>query len=255
MTRASATLAAGLAAACLAAAGCGDGEGPILPSPAPAVSVSFAESRLELDEGQSAPVVLRYTANGLEEPLPVFVSADGTASAEDYALSAASVEVPAGPRAGELALTLTALPDLLLSEGEEVLTLRLAEYSGPGLEVVIRESGASPCPGVTARAAPIEAPAQAEWLETTLTTEWSGSGRGSGFDFLGPSDPDRIHAFALTQLGIRLLAWKRSSVPLRHEHRLEWLASAGDLQLGFRSGDCSGEPVVRCSRDGCALEP
>lgn len=275
------TAALGIAAG-LAAAGCEEAETPTAPSaPGPRATVAFSSVRLEVREGEVAPLLVRYRVNDLAEDLTLAVSVrEDTASADDYALAAASVGIPAArtPTSGERALQFSALADLLLAEGDETLTVGLALPAGVegvviggDLAVTIREAGASPCPGVTARAtppaaadspagadSPAAADSAAEWVGITLDTEWRDEGLSGGFDFLGPFGKNRVTPFALPQLGLRLRRWEQETTggALRHSQGLEWLASDGDLRLGFWSPDgaCPGRPVVTCSMRGCSLD-
>ena len=195
MTRRS-LLAALMAAPALFACGGGDSAPvapPPPPPPPPAFAIWFAETALEVREGETLAVGVRYEVRDLPGPVQVRLSAthDGAAEA-DYELGVDSVEVPAGQDlAGEANFELSAAADLLFTEGAEVLPLAFAYSGGPAdlgdpVEISILEAGASPCPGITVVGLPWreeESPDEdfGNMLATTLNLEIGAGGAAPGW--------------------------------------------------------------------------
>lgn len=153
-----APLAAGLLAAGLLA-GCGGGAGgstpappaPTTPAPAPPfVEASFGPESVEVFEGDTVEIPIRYESRNLAAPWRLRVSpSPGTAAAADFDLPDPVVEIPAGASAsGEVPLALTGLFDADFEEGPETLTLQFVPDPavdarlGGDLPVSIREGGA-----------------------------------------------------------------------------------------------------------------
>ena len=114
----------------LAVAACGrDASAPTAAPPQPpAVVVTFASDSVRIEEGETAEIALRYRINTLStSPLSVAVSPlNQGAVPEDYELSGNTFEIPAGQAVtGTAAISLTALVDNQIAEGEEVVSLRL----------------------------------------------------------------------------------------------------------------------------------
>ena len=281
----------------LVAAGCGaggDGATPATPpgpaptptpTPQPSATISFREVTTPVPEGAAAEVGIRYRTANLSVPITLQVEASGgTASEDDYVLSAESLEVPAGSgTTGELTLGLNAVEDASFAEGDETLILSVQPPAGSNvrvdgsLEVVIAEAGVTPCPGVRVSGEP---PVLADdWdsvptVETEsatirLTLETEAAAAGVVFDWVGPYR-DYHHAAAwnpsfrtrnvdpVTPLDQNLVHWsfEATAAGVRHTFEFEWLAH---LEAGFRfrseGGDCVGEPEAVCTGAGCELRP
>ncbi len=254
------------------------------PSPPPTVAASFAASSLEVSEGDTVEVVIRYTARELPGAWSLHVSAlPGTAAEEDFELAVGAVEIPAGTGAsGEVAVSLTAANDLLFAEGDETLILRFVRDPAVGadlgddLEVVIREAGVSPCAGLRVEALP---PAEAgegrpPGLSTRMTIERSGPATETRMHFAGPYfllswwDNDVARGQPMSAVGIADWRFEKRADSTVHELEIEWpeehvfrdfseltLLGDSDLRLRFAGGPCDGESVTTCSAAGCELIP
>ncbi len=273
-------LAALLAAPALFA--CGGGESapvapPPPPPPPPAFGISFAETALEVREGETLAVGVRYEVRDLPGPVHVRLSAthDG-ASEGDYELEVDSVEIPAGQDlAGEGSFELSAVADLFFTEGAEVLPLAFAYSGGPAdlgdpVEISILEAGASPCPGITVIGLPWreeESPDEdlANMLATTLNLEIGVGSAGARLEILGPyfdlGTSGRI-AESVSAFGINGWRVRTGSGAIVHELDVNWSGEAWfeegaekSLDLAFLGGACSGDPVASCTSAGCEIVP
>ena len=262
----------------LAVAACGRGDSsPTAAAPQPpAVVVTFVSDAVRVEEGETAEIEVRYRINTLSTPLSVAVSPLGLGAApEDYELSANTFDIPAGQGVtGTAAITLTALVDNQIAEGEEAVGLRLQPPGGvraqlgPNLEVRIADVGASPCAGVQVVATRIEALENARNYRRTRLELTQGTEAGAvWFDWGGPylyddyCDDDDCRT-----------AWEENRFPILEVNLVEWRmeSSAGGtsdlldiewhdsntLRFGFRSSDgaCEGEPTVACAAAGCELD-
>ena len=260
--------AALLGSALLAGAGCEPRQptAPPLPRPPPPpFTAVFSAADLQLAEGETATVTVRYRINDLAEgvPLRVLVTT-GTAGSEDYEVSRERLDLPAGRGiSGEGTFSVTALEDRQFAEGEETLSLRLVPpaevgtrrgFVGTDLRVGIADSGFEPCPGIRVRATPpawLDAPDR--WASSTLDLEWSADARDAGLDFLGPYGQSLSQDYN-DRFWINLVSWRmeRTGGGVRHVVDLEWPAWLDDLGLLFpASANCSGETVAVCSIGGC----
>lgn len=175
--------------------GDGGGTAPAVTAPAPPeVTLSFVRNALTVEEGETAEIEVRYSVGSLASPLSVALFPVGQgASREDYELSATSFEIPAGQGvSGTAALGLTALPDEQISEGEELLLLRLAPPGGTraqlgaNLTVTIADGPGVACPGLRVQATPVAPLGGVPWLTTSLAiSREPGAGRVQ-FDWEGP---------------------------------------------------------------------
>ena len=265
-------LAALLGAAC---GGDGGGTAPSVAAPAlPDMTVSFARNAVTVGEGGTADIEVRYRINSLASPVSLMVSPLGQGAApEDYELSATSFEIPAGAEgSGTAALAFTALPDGRISEGEEVVALRLVPPGGvraqlgSDLAVTIADGPGAPCPGVEVLASPVvpldSAP---QWLTTTLALHREpGAGRIQ-FDWEGPyihdehCDDDACREWWETRspsFELNVVEWRveSSSSGTDHSMDIEWFESK-TARLRFQSADgaCEGAPTVVCNDSGCEL--
>lgn len=261
---------------------CGGGDSapvapPPPPPPPPAFGISFAETALEVREGETLTVSVRYEVRDLPGPVQVGLSAspDG-ASEADYELVVDSVEIPAGQDlAGEASFEIAAVADLFFTEGAEVLPLAFAYSGGQAdlgdpVEVSILEAGASPCPGITVIGLPWreeESPDEdlANMLATTLNLEIGAGGAGARLEILGPyfdlGTYGRI-AESVSAFGINRWSVRSGSGAVVHELDLNWSGEAWfeeeaeeSLDLAFRGGGCAGDPVASCTSAGCEIIP
>ena len=265
-------LGALLGAAC---GGDGGGTAPSVVAPAvPEVTVSFARNAVTVGEGETADIEVRYRISSLASPVSLMVSPlDQGAAPEDYELSATTLEIPAGQGvSGTAALAFTALSDGRISEGEEVVALRLVPPGGvraqlgSDLAVTIADGPGVPCPGVAVQASPV-APLDSlpQWLTTTLALHREpGAGRVQ-FDWEGPyihdeyCDDDACREWWETRsphFEVNVVEWRvaSSSGGTDHSMDIEWFESK-TARLRFRSADgaCKGEPTVACTSAGCEL--
>ena len=255
------------------------------PTPQPSVTVSFREGTQRVREGAAAEVGIRYRTTNLSAPVTLEILASGgSASGEDYVLSAESVEIPAGAgTSGQLALSVNTVEDASFAEGDETLVLEVRPSGGPsvqvdgGFELVIAEAGVHPCPGILVSGQPPELnddwaslPTLAtETATIVLTLETDFAAAGVVFDWVGPyKDYHRAAAWnpsfrvrnvdPVTPLDQNLVHWSFEPTPagVRHTFEFEWLA---DLEAGFRfrseDGGCVGEPEAVCTGAGCELRP
>ena len=290
-----------VAALLLTAAGCGDGGGgtpatPGTPTPAPtpaptptptpqpSVTVSFREGTQRVREGAAAEVGIRYRTTNLSAPVTLEILASGgSASRDDYVLSAESVEIPAGAgTSGQLAFSVDTVEDASFAEGDETLVLEVRPSGGSsvqvegGFELVIAEAGVHPCPGILVSGQPPvlndnwDLPAlETETATIVLTLETDAAAADVVFDWVGPyKDYHRAAAWnpsfrvrnvdPVTPLDQNLVHWsfEPTANGVLHTFEFEWLA---DLEAGFRfrseGGGCVGEPEAVCTGAGCELRP
>lgn len=261
---------------------CGGGESapvapPPPPPPPPAFGISFAETALEVREGQTLTVRVRYEVRELSGPVQVGLNAShDSASEADYELGVDSVEIPAGQDlAGEASFEVSALADLFFTEGAEVLPLAFAYSGGQAdlgdpLEISILEAGASPCPGITVIGLPWreeESPDEdlANMLATTLNLEIGTGGAGARLEVLGPYFDLGTYgqiAESVSAFGINRWSVRTGSGAIVHELDVNWSGEAWfeeeaeeSLDLAFLGGACSGDPVASCTSAGCEIVP
>ena len=267
------------ALAVLAVSACGgDGSAPgsaptVAAPPPPAVVVTFASDAVGVTEGETADITVRYRINTLSAPLSVAVSPlDRGAAAEDYELSATTFEIPAGDGVtGTAAISLTALVDSQIAEGDEAVGLRLVPPGGiraeldQDLEVTIADAGATPCAGVQVVATPVESlDAAPDYRRTTLELTQGTEAGAVWFDWTGPylhDDNCGDNEDCLTYWGkrapiveVNLVEWRMESSPDGASDLLdlEWYESK-TLRFAFHSADatCEGQPAVTCTTAGC----
>ena len=252
--------------------------------------MSFAESSLAVAEGETSEVAIRYAVRELAEPMIVSLSvALSTATEDDFALSAGSVEIPAGTgTSGEVAVSVTANHDLLFAEGDETTALMLSfpesvtVERGSDLELVIREGGVAPCAGVRVEALPVSEVSRMgrrrqgdplAGLATRLTVEHSEAATDAHLSFAGPYFLLRWWANEIAR-GQPMFAggiteWrteKREGLSV-HELGIEWtsewepdyyeidLIGDPDLRFRFTGGPCDGTAIATCRAGGCELSP
>ena len=253
----------------------GGGTAPSVVAPAlPDVTVSFTRNAVTVGEGETADIEVRYRINSLASPLSLMLSPlDQGAAPEDYELSATSFQIPAGAEgSGTAALAFTALPDGRISEGEEVVALRLVPPGGvraqlgSDLAVTIADGPGVPCPGVEVQASPVASLDSApQWLTTTLALHREANSGRVQFDWEGPyihdehCDDDACREWWETRspyFEVNVVEWRveSSSSGTGHSMDIEWFESK-TARLRFRSanGACEGEPTVACTSAGCEL--
>lgn len=260
---------------------CDGGESvPVAPPPAPpppAFGISFTDAELEVREGETLAVSVRYEVRDLPGPVQVRLSASHEIASEaDYELAVDSIEIPAGrDLAGEATFELSALADLFFTEGAEVLPLAFAYSAGQAdlgdpVAISILEAGASPCPGITVVGLPWreeESPDEdvANMLATTLNLEIGAGGAGARLEILGPyfdlGTYGRI-AESVSAFGINRWNVRTGPGTITHELDVNWPGedwfeeeAEQSLDLAFRGGGCTGDPVASCTSDGCEILP
>ena len=260
---------------------CDGGESvPVAPPPAPpppAFGISFTDAELEVREGETLAVSVRYEVRDLPGPVQVRLSASHEIASEaDYELAVDSIEIPAGrDLAGEATFELSALADLFFTEGVEVLPLAFAYSAGQAdlgdpVAISILEAGASPCPGITVVGLPWreeESPDEdvANMLATTLNLEIGAGGAGARLEILGPyfdlGTYGRI-AESVSAFGINRWNVRTGPGTITHELDVNWPGedwfeeeAEQSLDLAFRGGGCTGDPVASCTSDGCEILP
>ena len=250
---------------------------PPPPPPPPTFGISFTDAELEVREGETLAVSVRYEVRDLPGPVQVRLSASHEIASEaDYELAVNSIEIPAGrDLAGEATFELSALADLFFTEGAEVLPLAFAYSAGQAdlgdpVAISILEAGASPCPGVTVVGLPWreeESPDEdvANMLATTLNLEIGAGGAGARLEILGPyfdlGTYGRI-AESVSAFGINRWNVRTGPGTITHELDVNWPGedwfeeeAEQSLDLAFRGGGCTGDPVASCTSDGCEILP
>lgn len=248
---------------------------PPPPPPPPAFGISFAETALQVREGDTLAVSVRYEVRELPGPVQVRLDAShDSASEADYELVVDSVEIPAGQDlAGEASFEVSALADLFFTEGTEVLPLAFAYSGGQAdlgdpVEIAILEAGASPCPGITVIGLPWreeESPDEdlANMLATTLNLEIGTGGAGARLEILGPyfdlGTSGRI-AESVSAFGINRWSVRAGPAAIVHELDVNWSGeewfeeeAEESLDLAFLGGACSGDPIASCTSAGCEI--
>ena len=273
-------------AAALAFAACGGDGGSIAPAPTPVappqpapppqptpalpVTVSFFPEAVALFEGESAEVAVRYQVRELSAPWKLGLSVLGdTTGEDDFELSADTVEIPAGQDlSGELPIVLTARTDAAFAEESERASIRFvpdpdqSAALGGELQVLIRDSGAFPCPGVRILAGrPREAQTRApRVLESRVTIERSAAAAGTEISLVEPYDN---WGFGQSVPAVVFRDWRTETggEALRHDFDLLWPSeervrpNQPSLVFAFSGGPCAGEPMAGCSSAGCELIP
>ena len=250
---------------------------PPAPPPPPAFTVSFAETGLEVREGETLAVRVLYQVHELAGPAQVRLTASpGAASEADYELSTDTVEIPTGEDlAGEAIVELKAVPDLLFTEDTETLALAFASDGeaaavGDPVQISIIEAGASPCPGVRVIGLPWreeEFPDEGgpNMLATTLSFEIPAGGAGTRLELRGPyldlQTRGRV-AESVAAFGINRWRIRSAAGSLVHELDMNWSGenwfeegAEASLDLALVGGGCSGEPVASCTSEGCQIIP
>ena len=246
------------------------------------VLVSFAAgvaeaAPLEVPEGGGADLPIRYEVRNLAAPLEVSLSTlEETAGPKEFRLERNAVSLPAGRGlSGTTSVRLTAEKDALFAEEDETGLVRFVPPPagtvgvrlGADAGFVIREGGASPCPGISIRARPPTtlAPGDGTFdeglLSTTLTVTQSASAADTTLFQRSP--------YLLTP-GMAERNWPPVSVlnfagwrvepeggATRHSVDLRWPGEQSlvepALEFGFVGGGCSGAEIATCSAAGCEL--
>lgn len=246
------------------------------------VLVSFAAgvsdaAPLEVPEGGGADLPIRYEVRNLAAPLEVSLSTlEETAGPKEFRLERNAVSLPAGRGlSGTTSVRLTAEKDALFAEDDETGLVRFVPPPagtvgvrlGADAGFVIREGGASPCPGISIRARPPTtlAPGDGTFdeglLSTTLTVTQSASAADTTLFQRSP--------YLLTP-GMAERNWPPVSVlnfagwrvepeggATRHSVDLRWPGEQSlvepALEFGFVGGGCSGAEIATCSAAGCEL--
>lgn len=250
---------------------------PPPPPPPPAFAASFAETELEVREGETLEVKVRYEIRSLAAPVQVRLTAShDSASEADYELTGDSVEIPAGDDlAGEASFELTALADLHFTEGTETLPLAFVPSGvqatlGDPVAISIVDNGTSPCPGVRVMGLPWtdeESPNEdvENMLATTLSFEVGPDGTGTRLEILGPYLD--LGTYGRIEQSVSVFGINRWNVRVEpgavvHELDVNWSGEAwfeeeaeASLDFAIRGGACAGTPVASCTSAGCEILP
>lgn len=241
------------------------------------VLVSFGPDPVEVTEGESAVVPVRYEVRNLPSSLRLGLSAlAGTAAAADFVLETDSLLVPAGRGVtGTASIPLSATRDGLFSEEDETGSLRLLppEPRPPGVrlgaatEFVVREGGASPCPGLSIRALPpvVLEPGPGTFDEGLLSTTLTLTQEPSAGDAVLFQRSPYILTEALVERGwpsisvLNFARWRTEAAGSATEHSVdlrwpgEFSLEEPNLEFGFLGNACSGDTLATCSATGCEL--
>ena len=246
------------------------------------VLVSFAAGAseaapLEVPEGGGADLPIRYEVRNLAAPLDLALSTLAeTADPEEFRLERSAVGVPAGRGlSGTTSVRLTASEDARFAEDDETGLVRflpppagtVGVRLGADARFVIREGGASPCPGISIRALPPTTLAAGDGtfdeglLFTTLTVTQSASAaeatlfqRSPYLLTPGMSERNWPPVSVLNFAGWRVEPQGGAS---RHSVDLRWPGEHSlvepELEFGFVGGACSGAEIAACTAAGCEL--
>jgi hypothetical protein len=238
------------------------------------VTVSFVEDTVTVAEGETAEIGIRYQVASLASPLRLMVSPlDRNTLPADYELSASGIEIPAGRgTSGTRALSLSALADDDIAEGNEALSLRLVFPAGTqaqlgrDLAVTIADAGGAPCTGIRVRATPITPlGAVPRWVTTSLTVSQDTDAGSVWFEWEGPylhgeecvdDDCREWWESRSPELEVNLVEWRIESSVSSTDHVLEidWRRDkTAGLRFHSPEGNCAGEPAVACTETGCEL--
>ena len=254
---------------CIGLASCGGGSSTTAPQapPPPAVTVSFEPGSLEITEGDTAEIRVRYQVRTLDAPwqLPVSPLAV-TASDDDFELTAASVEIPAGQGvSGEASLELVAAEDGQFDEGDETVAIRFVPGGGVNarlggdLQVSIRDAGVAPCAGLNVVATRPEPGGPADvFLQRSFTFEVTEPQESLAMEFAGPyaEPPASLEFLELnTNFAVNIESWSLAAdgPVLRHTVDIQMRREAfqdPDLALVFHGEGCD-EVGVACSSQDC----
>lgn len=246
------------------------------------VLVSFAAGAseaapLEVPEGGGADLPIRYEVRNLAAPLDLALSTLAeTADPEEFRLERSAVGVPAGRGlSGTTSVRLTASEDARFAEDDETGLVRflpppagtVGVRLGADARFVIREGGASPCPGISIRALPPTTLAAGDGtfdeglLFTTLTVTQSASAaeatlfqRSPYLLTAGMAERNWPPVSVLNFAGWRVEPQGGAS---RHSVDLRWPGEHSlvepELEFGFVGGACSGAEIAACTAAGCEL--
>ena len=232
----------------------------------PPVEVFFAAHQFSIREGETRDLVIRYQVADLPAPWNLELSfRPETASEADFRTSATAIQIPAGRIvAGEIAVPVTAVSDLLFGEREETLAVGLVPPSGArapraklgrDLVITIDEAARSACPGIVFDSTPPRRPF--EWLlRTTLALEVPRNLDSVSFDWVGPyfddeDDPENRSSYPLLEVNVADWRMESTATMTRHRFDIEWPRfTEVNLRLYTEDGACD-LPALVCDATGC----
>lgn len=239
--------------------------------PLPAVTVSFEAASLEVREGDTAEIRVRYQVRTLDAPWQLGVSPlPGTASADDFHLSPDSVEIPAGQGvSGEASLVLAAAADGVFDEGDETVAIRFVPGGGVNaqlgadLQVSIRDAGVSPCAELRVLAGQPERVGSTDILvQRSFVFEVAERQESLAMEFVGPytgppTTPPGGRRLDNRELAVKIASWRVAADGpiLRHGVDIQMRREAfGDPELGlvFHGEGCDATGVT-CSSQDCRM--
>ena len=232
---------------------------------------------LEVPEGSDAVLPIRYEVRSLAAPLDLRLSPLAeTAGPEDFRLERSTITLPAGKGiSGTISVRLTAEKDVRFAEEEETgrirflpaVTAAVGVRPGADARFVIREGGASPCPGVSIRALPPVSLAlgdgvfEKDLLFTTLTVTQDASAAETALFQRSPywlNEWMVEHGFPPVSV-LNFASWRAEPQggATRHTVDIRWPGEHSlvepALEFGFVGGGCSGTGIAVCSASGCEL--
>ena len=236
----------------------------------PPVEVFFATAQLDIREGETRDLVVRYQVADLPAPWNLELSfVPGTASEADFRTAGTAVQIPSGRIvAGDIAVPLTAVSDLLFSEREETLTVGFVPPSGQGaprtklggdLVITIAEAARSACPGVAFEGSRPRRESGGV-LETTLSLEVPRNLGGVGFDWVGPyyddeDDPENRWTYPLLEVNVADWRMESTTTMTRHWFDIQWPRFLeASLRFYTEDGACD-LPALVCDVSGCNERP
>ena len=261
----------------LGIAGCGGGASPATPPapapPPPAVTVSFEPGPIDVREGQTTEIRVIYQVRTLDAPWQLAISTlPVTASAGDFELATANIEIPAGQGvSGEASVELAAVEDVQFDEGDETVAVRFVPGGGVNaqlgadLEVRIRDAGVTPCPGlVVAATSPAPGGPADVYVSRSFTFQVAEAHPALAMEFVGPYIEPLVDFGAdllgyNTNFALNIAAWEFTIAGDSVEHTVDIQMRRDafrdpNLELAFHGGGCDAVGVA-CSTEGCGLKP
>ena len=246
---------------------------PPAPAPPP-ITVSFASEALEVQEGETVDILVRYQVPTLAAPLRLAISPlPDSASTDDFELSGASIQIPAGEGlSGEASLQLVAALDTKFDEGDETVSVRFVPSEGVNvrlgadLRIVIQDGGVSPCTGVNliatrpvseTRPARLERVAPYSFTQRFFTIRLSDASESVAMEFVEPYLRYEWSSREARFFQVHVASWDVETDGSVIRHVLDLQDSLGDrnlppLLLMFHGAECD-VAVAQCSDRECEL--
>ncbi len=236
------------------------------------MTVAFEPGPIEVGEGETAEIRVTYQVRTLDAPWTLSVSTlPVTASAADFELAEATIEIPAGQGvSGESSIALAALPDDQFDEGPETVAVRFVPGGGVNarlgadLQVRIADGGVSPCPELSVVATRPEPGGPADvYVQRTFAFRVMEGDQGPVMEFAAPYlelSQDAVDGLphSNTNFALHIEAWDVRAEGQHVEHTVDIQMRHDafqdpDLELAFHGEGCDAAGVV-CSTETCGLE-